>query len=634
MIDEHVIEQLERQLHSGEGQQQITACEHIRDLCLQKKHEYRVAFGEAGVVGPLVGLLGSGQKAVILAAAQALASLAESDQLRQAVREAGGVPNLVGLLETGKDGNSALQAAILQSLYTLAFDEDSRLAVHSAGGIPLLFKLMDPAAAAPVRALAVHLTGRLACSEINKDAIRTHQGILTLLRILRDNKGDRVLSEAVAQAITVLAFSHEVNQDYVREQYGVPLLVRLLDERPYDGVTAAAADAVRAICMNNDANKDAARECWAIPLLVKLLNEDAGGALVEKAVDCLRILTSGNEANKIALFTIPAAVPALVRLMGGSPDQVMTERAAAVIGHLSSGPDYFVAIRESGGLHRLVELLDAGPESRVTEIAAKSLANMAFDDANRKSIRVAGGVPPLMKLMLVKPNEQVLLAAEEALRRLQVTDVERNAVLEAFRYTEGRHHAAAAASSSAEAATLANGHAESQSNRGEEPKPFSRYTVAETCRLLADLGLRDTSRFEENGVSGADLLDLTDEELHKDLGLPNLQVKKIKTLQAAFELFNHMMKTPGKGDLTLLELEMYVTSLGRSEADARAIIAGVREALKDSSLAVLTFAQFAPLYQWFLKTLRHMDSTVKSDFQLPTSPSGVSISSSPRGSIS
>lgn len=40
-------------------------------------------------------------------------------------------------------------------------------------------------------------------------------------------------------------------------------------------------------------------------------------------MDCLRILTTGNEANKVALFTIPAAVPALVKLMAPTqPDAV------------------------------------------------------------------------------------------------------------------------------------------------------------------------------------------------------------------------------------------------------------------------------------------------------------------------
>ena len=65
------------------------------------------------------------------------------------------------------------------------------------------------------------------------------------------------------------------------------------------------------------------------------------GPATEKAVDCLRILTTGNDANKVALFSIPAAMPALVRLMG-SADQVqlrvpeLSEHALGKLG--SSGP--------------------------------------------------------------------------------------------------------------------------------------------------------------------------------------------------------------------------------------------------------------------------------------------------------
>ena len=86
--------------------------------------------------------------------------------------------------------------------------------------------------------------------------------------------------------------------------------------------------------------------------------------------------------------------------------QVVTERAAAVIGNLSTSRDYFSSIRESGALQKLVALLDAGSTSRVTEIAVKTLANLSIDDNSRKGIRLAGGVPPLMRLLLEKPSEQ------------------------------------------------------------------------------------------------------------------------------------------------------------------------------------------------------------------------------------
>lgn len=87
--------------------------------------------------------------------------------------------------------------------------------------------------------------------------------------------------------------------------------------------------------------------------------------------------------------------------------QIVTERAAAVIGNLSLSTEYFAAIREAGALQRLVSLLDCGPKSRITEIAAKTLANMAVNDSNRTGIRLAGGIPPLMRLLLERPTEQV-----------------------------------------------------------------------------------------------------------------------------------------------------------------------------------------------------------------------------------
>ncbi len=100
--------------------------------------------------------------------------------------------------------------------------------------------------------------------------------------------------------------------------------------------------------------------------------------------------------------------------------QVVTERAAAVIGNLSTSRDYFSSIRESGALQRLVALLDAGSTSRVTEIAAKTLANLSIDDNSRKGIRLAGGVPPLMRLLLEKPSEQASLCRLPSILALSI----------------------------------------------------------------------------------------------------------------------------------------------------------------------------------------------------------------------
>lgn len=51
-----------------------------------------------------------------------------------------------------------------------------------------------------------------------------------------------------------------------------------------------------------------------------------------------------------------------------------------------------------------------------------------------------------------------------------------------------------------------------------------RYTVGETADLLRDIGFRDYEVMRTHGVTGGDLLELTDQELREELGLPHLQV--------------------------------------------------------------------------------------------------------------
>ena len=66
-----------------------------------------------------------------------------------------------------------------------------------------------------------------------------------------------------------------------------------------------------------------------------------------------------------------------------------------------------------------------------------------------------------------------------------------------------------------------------------------RYTVEQTCDLLQSLGLQNVSAFQENGITGGDLLELTQEELKADLGLAPLQVQSLdrKTKVSNFHNF-------------------------------------------------------------------------------------------------
>ena len=126
---------------------------------------------------------------------------------------------------------------------------------------------------------------------------------------------------------------------------------------------------------------------------------------------CLKLahqMSSFGNANRTScLIQKPNLLPALL--------QLVIERAAAVVGNLSTTDQFFSAIREAGAIQRLVRLLDSGSTHRTTEIAAKTLANLASESSNRKGIRLAGGVPPLMRLLMDRPSEQVsILVANKA----------------------------------------------------------------------------------------------------------------------------------------------------------------------------------------------------------------------------
>ena len=46
----------------------------------------------------------------------------------------------------------------------------------------------------------------------------------------------------------------------------------------------------------------------------------------------------------------------------------------------------------------------------------------------------------------------------------------------------------------------------------------------QTCALLSSLGITETAPFRENGVTGGDLLELSEEEMRESLKLSPLQV--------------------------------------------------------------------------------------------------------------
>ena len=107
-----------------------------------------------------------------------------------------------------------------------------------------------------------------------------------------------------------------------------------------------------------------------------------------------------------------------------------------------------------------------------------------------------------------------------------------------------------------------------------------RFSVHQVCQLLQDLGLQDTSSLQSNGISGGELLELSDEEIREDLGLSRLQAS-----------CNTPRKIP-----SYLRLHSRASAEDGSDGDAALLIAGSRLCIARDSNAGSPLSQ-APCAQ-------------------------------------
>lgn len=610
LFNDKVVTELVAELGSGDDESQLRAVQHVRDLC-SNSEAYRIAFVAAGVLAPLCGMLDDvTARRTGAVAAQALALLSEREEWRLQIRDSGGADNMVETLRKDKEVSETCLDSVLAGLNMLAADPKTRDSLTAAGALQAVTKLLSNEHCEEVLGSACDVLQALAYNREMQDKIRVMGGLTVLVKKVGSPVTERSVVRSAMQALTVLVVAHQENQDDFRFLGGIPHLLKQLQLSPYDDTTAAAADALRAACQNNDGNKAAVRKEWGIPLLVLLLAPGVARPIVERVVDCLRILTTGSDENKSALMSCAAALPSLVNLLGeGEENEAITERAASVIRNLSTVSDHFGPLRESGAVQKLVRLLDKGPESKLTEVAVVAMANLAQESHNRKSLKLAGGVPPLMQLMLDTPDKQLQEAAELALERLGVTDAERNAILDAFRYAENRYSRLNAVTMRLMVQDDPSRVVDGTAVIG--PKPLGRYTPEDVAVLLHNLCLPDVSLLRVQGVTGGELLELTQEDCVQELGWTKLQYKKVETVQRALKLFNHVCTSPGQGHIAFYEMQKWLEGLGLATEDVQALVEGFRAASLTPSTGTLTFQDFVRNFHWMVESLEGLGAKLQ-----------------------
>ncbi|KAF4033141.1 Protein tyrosine kinase [Phytophthora infestans] len=137
----------------------------------------------AGVVPPLVTLLGSGNEALTIWTMDALGSLACDGEARSAIVAEGAIPVLVELLKNGSETQRGFAACVLGQLSAdSAFNSAT---VVESGAIPFLVGLLRAQATIPKNFAVFALDGIAAVRDEYGVAIARNGGIPRLIRLLR-----------------------------------------------------------------------------------------------------------------------------------------------------------------------------------------------------------------------------------------------------------------------------------------------------------------------------------------------------------------------------------------------------------------------------------------------------------------
>ena len=251
--------------------------------------------------------------------------------------------------------------------------------------------------------------------------VEKHGGIGKLAQLLAHGQApDEVRAEA-AEALAVLATSHERNQDQVASVNGLPLLIALLQGKCAEAAKEGAASALWALAASTGSqashkdNQVAIAAAGGIAPLVAALG--LGARAQEQAAGALASLGLNNLENEIAIAKL------VVELLGHESKQQAAKAARAIsrlaVAHASNQH----SLASAGGVARLVGLLDtteggvgvgvltesqaerALESARVQKEVASAIWAMTRDNPdNQIAIAAAGGIPPLIALLEGHPE--------------------------------------------------------------------------------------------------------------------------------------------------------------------------------------------------------------------------------------
>ncbi|PNH02745.1 hypothetical protein TSOC_011237 [Tetrabaena socialis] len=116
----------------------------------------------------------------------------------------------------------------------------------------------------------------------------------------------------------------------------------------------------------------------------------------------------------------------------------------------------------------------------------------------------------------------------------------------------------------------------------------------------------DLRSFKVHGISGVDLLDMTEDEMIVRLLLPRHKVRKLRALQRAVALFDRIATLPRQGRLSEMELRLFLASQGCGSLEVEKVVRLFRSLVRTDGkgLDFATFWDFVVSYDWIAQAFR------------------------------
>ncbi|KAJ8546655.1 hypothetical protein ON010_g11580 [Phytophthora cinnamomi] len=347
---------------------------------------------DAGVVAPLIALLGSDDNLLVVCALGRLAADIESCKT---MARNGTIDSLLNALRIGTLTEKEHSA---WALSRLTVSTDCCKLIVEKGGIPLLVPLLHANFAA-ARFHGACVLGSLALiSKENRSAIITHGAVTSFVELLQSENAK--LKTRAACTLANLTVDN-TNRDLLVRAEAITAFVALLQSGP-DYFKGQATRALANLALD-ECHIDAITRAGTIPLVVDLLRSPSRA--IGEAVRALANLSFRPESRSVIVDA--GAIEPLLGLLQLRTDD-MKEVATRTLANLALDANSRSAIASAGAIDLFVRQLDGGPAKFQS---ARALANLAVGEEYHKEIIRSGAVENLVLMLLCDKDNLKIQAA-------------------------------------------------------------------------------------------------------------------------------------------------------------------------------------------------------------------------------